>query len=208
MELKYRGGNCIQIDVKKDTVIVDGQLSGLGLKDVIVKNAVYLATQLDLNPAVPDTVQIDGPGEYEVRSISVKGIAAQRMIDEKGVKKSTIYRVVVEGIAIAIVGHITFELTDEEQEQIGLVDIVVIPVGGGGYTLDAQQAVKITKLLDPKVVIPTHYHDEDISYEVPQNHVEEFVKEMGGAHEKVASYKLKTAAALPATLTVVEITRS
>ena len=33
MEITYRGGNCVEIAVKKETVVIDGGLSALGLKD-------------------------------------------------------------------------------------------------------------------------------------------------------------------------------
>ncbi|MFZ1812397.1 MAG: MBL fold metallo-hydrolase [Candidatus Saccharimonadales bacterium] len=207
MELKYRGGNCIEIAVKKDTFIVDGKLSSVGLKDITDKDAVYLATQPSFNAATEGSIVIDSPGEFEVRGVSVKGIAARRMIDSEGAKNTTIYALVVDGVRIVVVGHVHQPLTEDELEAIGLVDMAIVPVGGNGYTLDAHQAMKIVKQLEPKVVVPTHYQDEAIHYEVPQNSLEEFIKEMSAEHEIVTSYKVK-GGVLPATLTLVEISRS
>ena len=36
-----------------------------------------------------------------------------------------------------VLGNIDAKLSEEQLEAIGMVDIVVMPVGGGGYTLDA-----------------------------------------------------------------------
>ncbi len=207
MELTYHGGNCIEIAVKKDTLIIDGALQQIGLKDVIGKDAVHIATQSSFEPVVSSATTIDGPGEYEVRGVSIKGVAAQRMLDDNSVKNTTIYKIVADGVAIAIVGHAYGPLSDDTLEAIGLVDIVVIPVGGGGYTLDAQQATLVVRQLEPKVVIPTHYADPAARYEVPQNNLDEFIKEIAAEHEVVSSYKIKNGV-VPATLTVVEITRS
>lgn len=207
MEITYHGGNCVEIAVKKDTVIVDGALSQLGLKDVTAKEAVYIATQEGFSPSKAEGLQIDGPGEYEVRGVSVKGLASVRMIELNDDKKATIYRVTIDGISMVIVGHVRVPLTEDELEKIGVVDIAIVPVGGNGYTLDSHQATLVVKQLEPKVVIPTHYEDKDINYEVTQNPLDEFIKEMAAEHETVTSYKLKSGA-LPAQLTVVEIKRS
>ena len=207
MDISYRGGNCIEIAVKKDTFVIDGKLSTLGLKDVTEKDAVYITTQSELDSAVDGSVSIDSPGEFEVRGVSVKGVAARRMIDAEGAKNTTVYAIVVDGVRVVVVGHIHESLTDEELEAIGLVDVAVVPVGGNGYTLDSHQATKVVKKLEPKVVIPTHYKDDGVSYEVPQNGLEEFIKEVSADHEIVSSYKIK-GGVLPASLTVVEITRT
>ena len=207
MEITYRGGNCVEIAVKKETLVIDGALSKLGLKDCIAKDGVYLETQAGWNPVVNDTMMINGPGEYEIKGVSVKGIGSTRMIDFNNEKSSTIYRIVVDGVRMVVVGHVRVPLTEDELEKIGVVDIAIIPVGGNGYTMDAHQAANVVKQLEPSVVIPTHYADKALSYEVPQNGLDEFVKEMGAEHEAVRSYKHK-GGLLPAQLTVVEITRS
>ena len=112
-----------------------------------------------------------------------------------------------DGVSIVVVGHIFAPLPDSVLEEIGLVDVVIVPVGGGGYTLDGHQAAMVVRQLEPKVVIPTHYADPAVKYEVPQESLAEFLKEIGGEHEVVSSYKIK-GGVVPATLTVIEITRS
>ncbi len=46
------------------------------------------------------------------------------------------------------------KLTDAEQEAIGIVDVMFVPVGGSGYTLDAAGALQLIKAVEPKIVIP------------------------------------------------------
>jgi L-ascorbate metabolism protein UlaG (beta-lactamase superfamily) len=154
-----------------------------------------------------DSVVVDRPGEYEVRDISIVGSAAERILDHDKSLNATIYRVVVGDVRFAVVGHVAAPLTDEQLETLGIIDVVIVPVGGSGYTLDAHQAVSVIRQIDPKVVIPTHYADKATQYEVPQMELEPFLKELGAPqHEKVAKWKLK--GPLPELLTVVELDRT
>jgi L-ascorbate metabolism protein UlaG (beta-lactamase superfamily) len=69
---------------------------------------------------------------------------------------------------------------------------LIIPVGGNGYTLDAVGAAQLIKKIEPKVVIPTHFSDKKINYEVPQAEIELFLKEMAVSEpEKVSVLKIK-----------------
>lgn len=208
MEISYHGANCIEIATKQATVIVDGGLSAVGLKDIKVKDGIYLATQTGMAGKVAGGMLFDGPGEYEVRDISIKGIPAERMIDHDKSQKATIYRISTSQVSAVVLGHVASPLSEEQLESIGVVDIAIVPIGGNGYTFDAHQAVEAVRQIDPKVVIPTHYEDKAVKYEVPQMALEPFVKELGAAaQETVAKFKIKNGV-LPEIFTLVELTRS
>jgi len=210
-DIAYKGGNGVVIATKKSTVVIDPKLSVVGLKDYPVKEAVELATEPRLALNGPDAkLSIEGPGDYEIGDFSISGVGAVRHIDtDKDGKVATIYRLEVGEIRIALLGNITPSLTDEQLEALGVVDMVILPVGGGGLTLDATSAAALVRQIDPKVVIPTHYAGEGLAYEMPQEPLETFVKELGAPVEDAGNkYKVKGAVSLPAVLTVVEITRS
>ena len=206
MEFEYKGGNCVVITSRKGTVVIDGKLSAIGLKDVQPKDAVEVATQVGFAGA-NGRVTVDMPGEYEVNDISILGISATRMFDFDGSEQTTIYRLVFPGVTVAVLGHVSVSLSDDQLESIGVVDVLIVPVGGGGYTLDAHHAVELVHKIDPRVVIPTHYADKDITYEVPQDELEPFIKELGGAHEIMPRWKVKNGL-LPELQTVIELTRT
>jgi L-ascorbate metabolism protein UlaG (beta-lactamase superfamily) len=92
-------------------------------------------------------------------------------------------------------------------EAISVVDILILPVGGYGYTLEPKEAVDLVRAIEPKAVIPTHYAEEGVHYEVPQAPLAEFLKELGATQETLPKLKLK-AAQLPDILTVYELTRT
>jgi len=208
-EIEYKGGNTVVLSTKKSTLVTDPKLSLLGLKDASTKDAVELATEarFALNSDA-SRLNIEGPGEYGVGEFDIKGIAAQRHLDsESDPRISTVYRVEVNDVRVAILGNIYEKLSEAQLEELGLIDILIIPVGGNGYTLDATGAANLTRSIDPKVVIPVHFADADLKYEVVQDPLEIFVKELGAPVEEMPKYKLKQSALLPTALTIVHLTR-
>jgi L-ascorbate metabolism protein UlaG (beta-lactamase superfamily) len=210
-EIEYKGGNGVVLSTKKASVVVDPKTSLVGLKDLNVKDAIELATEerFALNAADAKLV-IEGPGEYGVADFDIRGVAAQRHLDtESDPKRSTMYRIEAGDIRVALIGNIYEKLTEDQLEQLGVVDIAILPVGGGGYTLDPEGAATIVRAVDPRVVIPVHYNDGALKYEVPQAEVDEFVTALGVPAEDVTGkYKLKNAAVLPPTLTIIKLARS
>lgn len=209
-EIEYKGGNGVIIATKKTTVVVDPRLTVVGLKDLGIKDAVQIATEPRLAVSGTDAqLAIEGPGEYEVGDFSIRGFATSRHIDtEKEEKLATLYRLEVGEVRVALIGNIAPHLTEDQLEDLGIIDIVILPVGGGGYTLDATSAAGLVRQIDPKVVIPIHYADAALKYEVPQDTLETFTKELGAPVEAVAKYKVKGAASLPTVLTVIAVTRN
>lgn len=210
-DIEYKGGNSVVISGKKTQIVVDPKLSVVGLKDLTVKDAVELATEARFavsDPAV--RLLIEGPGEYEIGEVSIRGTRATRHIDTSADEPlSTIYRIEIGDARIAIVGNIAAKLSEDQLESIGVVDIVIVPVGGNGYTLDAVNATTIVRQIDPRVVIPVHYADSALKYEVPQDELELFTKELSAPIEPAgAKYKVKSAASIPQVLTVVTVDRS
>lgn len=209
-EVEYKGANCVVISSKKASVVTDPKLSLVGLKDANVKDAIELATEARF-AVNSDTAKLvlEGPGEYGVADFDIRGIAAQRHLDsEADPKASTMYRIECGDIRAAVIGNVYEKLSEEQLEELGIIDVLIIPVGGSGYTLDATGATTITRQIDPKIVVPVHYADPAISYEVPQSEVDVFLSELGAPVEEAPKLKLKNAAALPAGLTVYKLVRS
>lgn len=209
-EVEYKGANGVIISSKKASIVVDPKLSIVGLKDLNVKDAVELATEARFAINSEDAkLVVEGPGEYGIADFDIHGVAAQRHLDtEADPKVSTMYRIETGDIRAAVIGNIYERLSETQLEEIGVVDVLIIPVGGGGYTLDATGAAALTRQVDPKIVVPIHYADDAINYEVPQSDVETFVSELGAPVEEVSKLKLKNSAALPETLTVYTLARS
>lgn len=203
MDLQYFGANNLKIMTKKATIVVDPQSDVTNLKTDLKKVSIVAATQQAFAPtATQDGLfLIDGPGEYEFEDCSIKGISAQPHTGASGDKSATMYRFSNGEASVLVTGHIDGKLSEEQLEAIGVVDILVVPVGGGGYTLDALEAATVARAVEPKVVIPVHAKDDGFSYDVPQQEIDLFVKELGAPvnEEQVDKFKIKS---LPEALTV------
>lgn len=209
-EIEYKGGNCVVFSTKKTTMVADPKLTVVGLKDIKTKDEIEIATEPRFVVENSDSrVIIQAPGEYEVGDFFIRGVAAHRHIDmESDEKLSTVYHIDTGDFRVGLVGNIKGVLSDDQLEGLGVIDILVVPIGGGGYTLDATSASAVVRQTDPKVVIPVHYADPALKYEVPQDTLETFTKELGAPVEEVDRFKLKSMANLPQSLTVMVIKRS
>jgi L-ascorbate metabolism protein UlaG (beta-lactamase superfamily) len=191
VELQYYGANCVRITTKGASIVVDDNLSKLGLKSITKPTDISLRTS-NLIPSDGAQFSADMPGEYEVADVVVHGVAARGHMDEEGGLSATIFTIAANDLKIAIIGHVYPELSEDQLEQIGLVDVVVMPIGGNGYTLDSTGALQIIKKIEPKVVIPTHYADKSIRYEVPQAELADALKNLGmEPNEILDKYKPK-----------------
>ncbi len=187
MEIQFYGANCIRLTTKKTAVVID-DLAGEHTK----AGDIALFTGKHEAPKVAVAILIDEPGEFEVSDVSIQGVAAQAHMDEKGTKNATIFKIVAGDVRAAVTGHIYPELSEAQLEALGIIDVLLIPVGGNGYTMDGIGALTVTKEIEPKIVIPTHYDDKSVKYEVPQQPLEEGIKGLAmEPKETVAKLKLK-----------------
>lgn len=177
MEVKFYGANCLRLQTKKAGVVIDDNLASLGQKSITKESDLSIYTYRVDEKKIPKSVFfVDRPGEYEVVNVSINGIAAQAHVDEPGKKNAVMYRLVINDYKIGVIGHIYPEISDEQLERLGMIDILFIPVGGNGFTMDATGALKVIKKIGPSIVVPTHYKDSKIKYEVPQDDLAEVRK--------------------------------
>ncbi len=190
MDLEYYGANCIKLNTKKQSFVVDDTLESVGLKPATKPGDVRLYTSTQ-NGASPDGFVIDSPGEYEVSNVSIQGISAKSFNAESN-QESVIYKIATEDIRIVFAGSINSDLSDDELEAIGTVDVLFIPIGGGGVTLDGVNALKIIKKIEPKIVVPTYYAEKGVKYEAGLLDLTEALKEVGmEPAETLGKLKLK-----------------
>jgi len=121
---------------------------------------------------------ISGPGEYEIKGVFIQGIFSfhdNAQGKERG--ENTIYTLESEGIKVCHLGDLgQKELTDEQLEKIGNVDILMIPIGGV-YTISAKEATKVISQIEPKIVIPMHYQIPKLKIKLES--LDKFLKMMG-----------------------------
>jgi len=206
MDIQYLGANCLKITTKKATVFVDPVVPGV---KVDTKKARFVVlTNKNLADFKADNFLIDTPGEYEIGGLSVHGIPARAHMDEPDSSKATIFKITHDNFNLVVTGHIFPKLMDEQLEDIGMVDILIVPVGGNGYTVDSTGAAELIREIEPKVVIPVHFADKGINYEVPQAELKTFLDEIGAHPEEMETYKVSKNTILPEQLQLVVLSRT
>lgn len=191
MDLQFYGANCVVVSYRGTRLVIDDNLAELGAKGITKADdvALYTATAPQQTPA---RLTIVGPGEYEVSDISIMGVAARAHIDESG-SSATMFKLIAGDQSVLFTGHIYPELSEAQMEAIGRVDVMVVPIGGNGYTIDPVGAQKLIKEVEPKLVIPTHYADKAVKFPMPQQDLATALKELGmEPKETVSKLKLKT----------------
>ena len=119
-----------------------------------------------------DPFVIRRPGEYEINNIFVTGYATNK----KGEDRNTIFVIEMNGLFVCHLGNINRPPTQSQVEELGTVNVLLIPVGGGAG-LSAAQAVETIRMIQPNLVIPMHY---SVARTLPElDPLSKFLKEMG-----------------------------
>jgi L-ascorbate metabolism protein UlaG (beta-lactamase superfamily) len=187
MNIIWKGQSCFQIATQKAKIQVNITIDPFGpetgLRPPSQPADIVLVTHehLDHNnvkAVAGNPFVVNGPGEYEIKDVYIQGIPAWH--DEKEGKEqgvNTIYTVDAEDLRICHLGDLgQKELTDEQLEKIGEVDVLMIPVGGG-TTISEKDAVKIISQIEPKITVPMHYAIPKLKMKLAG--VEAFLKNLG-----------------------------
>lgn len=182
MDINWLGHSCFRIRGRQASIVTDPYPPDLGYS--LGKLTADIVTVSHQHPS-HSYVQgvggkprlITGPGEYEIRGVLILGIAAFHDEESGGKRgKNTIYLIEVDGVTICHLGDLGHVLTAEQVEEIGDVDVLLLPVGGVS-TINAPMAAEVIRQLEPKVVVPMHYKTPVLNRELGS--VEKFLKEMG-----------------------------
>jgi len=71
--------------------------------------------------------------------------------------KNAIFVFRVDDICIAHLGDLGHIPTPDQLKLMGKIDILLVPIAGGYYTVTASEAREVTKLVNPKIAIPMHF---------------------------------------------------
>jgi L-ascorbate metabolism protein UlaG (beta-lactamase superfamily) len=182
MEITWLGHSCFKIRGRQTTIITDPYSPDLGYS--LGKLNASIVTVSHQHPGHSFTAgvggdprAITGPGEYEISNVLVIGVATFHDEDRGKIRGgNTAYLIEIDEISICHLGDLGHVLTDEQVEELGNVDVLLVPVGGVS-TIDSPVAAEIVRQLEPKAVIPMHYKTPALSRKLEP--VEAFLKEMG-----------------------------
>lgn len=183
MEISWLGHSCFRLKGSQATIITDPYSPDLGYS--MGKLNARIVTVSHQHPGHSyvqgiggNPKPITGPGEYEISGILIIGLATFHDEEKGGQRgKNTVYLMKIDEVSVCHLGDLGHMLTAEQMEELGNVDVLLVPVGGVS-TINAPIAAEITRQLEPKVVIPMHYKTEALNWGLDP--VARFLREMGG----------------------------
>lgn len=195
MIITWYGQACFRIQSGKTSVVIDPFDKSVGLIPPRVEGHIVLVTHdhkdhNNIKAIGGDPFVIDSPGEYEKSGVKIIGIHSFHD-DKKGSERgmNVIYVVTLEGIRVGHLGDLgQYELSDEQKETLGEVDILMVPVGGV-YTIDGERAASIVNSIAPKIVIPMHYKIPGLS--IALENADQFLEEFGHKGKPVEKLTIK-----------------
>lgn len=199
MHIYWYGLSSYKIVSKDVTIFTDpfGKSSGLtpprGAGQIVLSSSPDNELYNNFSAISGNPFIINGPGEYDIKGVFVRGIpmnAGTKKEDKKpSIDRRSIYSIFLEGINIAFLGSFSENtLTESQEETLGEADILIIPVGGKGV-LDASRAVELANQLEPYVIIPSHYKSSGLK--VKLDSVDAFLKEFGDKGEEMEKLLIK-----------------
>jgi len=128
--------------VNADLVMISSRLFDEGTLDGLPGNPRLLAE----------------PGDYEVNGQRIQGI--QIAHDREGGRRfgfNVIWRWEMGGVNLTHMGGAAAPVEVEQQILVGRPDVMLVPVGGGPKAYTAEEAKAAIEMLNPRIIIPTHY---------------------------------------------------
>ena len=182
MDVTWLGHSSFRIKGKYATLVTDPYAPSTGLKfpktecDIVTISHDH-QDHNDISKITGAPKIVSGPGEYEIKEVSIFGISTFHDGSNGGERgRNTVYSMTMDGINLCHLGDLGHKLSQDILGQIGQVDILFVPTGGV-YTIDSERAVEIVGAIEPKVVIPMHYKVPGLSYDLEP--VDAFIKEIG-----------------------------
>lgn len=171
MVITYHGGQCFKVSFGSTTLAFDpiSKQSKLppvkfGADIALVSiwhsdcNGVDQVTHAGKQPFL-----VDGPGEYEIGEVTVRGFETPSEFGDPG-QLNTVYQVRLEDMNLLFLGALS-DPTALDQSILGdiaEVDLLFTPIGGD-TVLDVPQASKLAVKLEANLVIPMRYDDAVLS---------------------------------------------
>lgn len=182
MIIHWYGHACFKLQSNQNDVIVaiDPYDNSLGWRAPrLTADIAILSTQRGDHSNLEAVKAVQGdapfviqyPGEYEIGGVFVHAIPIGQ-----GKNTTLLSAIRMDECSFVHLGALDRMLSEKELEELGNVDIVCIPVGGGG-TLDAKKANELISELEPRIVIPMQYKVAGLKKECGT--IDAFLKEYG-----------------------------
>jgi L-ascorbate metabolism protein UlaG (beta-lactamase superfamily) len=188
VDIDWFGQSCFRIKEGNITVVTDPYDRSIGYS--LPKLRADIVTISHDAPGHANDSAIKGepkivtrPGEYEIKGVFITGIQTWRGSAVKGEAKeeNTVYVFEFGDLTLCHLGDLSKPLTQPQVEAMPDIQVLLVPVGGGG-ALDADKAAEVIAQLEPRIIIPMHYQTQHTTLKLDP--LARFLKEMGAAEQE------------------------
>jgi L-ascorbate metabolism protein UlaG (beta-lactamase superfamily) len=202
MEITWFGHSCFRLRSKEVIGVIDPFQKSVGYAPLKLTADFVLVSHDHPGHNNVDGVGgsprvLIGPGEYEIKSIPIVGI--QTAHDGEGGRRrgrNVVWIVEMDEVRLAHLGDLGGPLTTDQVEQMGRIDVLCLPVGVHNG-LNIAQSLETAIQLEPRIVIPMHFHNESRTATTPLETVDAFLREQGASGVVPQSRLTVTKASLP-----------
>lgn len=186
MEIKYLSHSSFLVKTKDAKIVMDPfDPKIVGLKFPKQEADIVTISHEHKDHSYTDLIEgepliLTWPGQFEKKGVRIWGLSSfHDKVQGKERGENVMYKFESEGISILHCGDLGVVPSDDQIDEMGDVDILLVPVGGK-YTITAEEAIHLIKKVEPAIAIPMHYGRPDIIIEglAP---LDEFLKKMGVA---------------------------
>lgn len=177
MQISWYGKNCFKLVDQEVSVLTDPlSPSSVGLKNPRITSDIVIFSSLEDEKKISSEAFVfSSPGEAEIKNVFIHGVA-----HFEGKNLRPIFKIALEDLRICFLGEISNELSEEELDRLGEVDVLVCPFSE--KILNSKKAKKIIEQIEPCLVIPSCWEN--------RNALVTFIKEVG-LKEKEETDRLK-----------------
>lgn len=201
MEITWLGRNCFRLRGREGVVITDpcprdsGYSLGRPTADVVTLSRRDDPGYSAVSAVAEGPKVLDAPGEYEIGGMLVTGVATK--LPDGG--RNIVFVIELDTVKVAHLGLIGGAPSASVLEEIGDIDVLLLPTGGGN-SLAPAVAQDVMTAMDPRIAIPMNYKTDAETMDLEP--LERFVRETGVKSEPQARLSVSKSS-LPSELSVV-----
>jgi L-ascorbate metabolism protein UlaG (beta-lactamase superfamily) len=191
MQITYYGHSAFNITTTKGTsIIIDPYESGafngtLSYGKISAEADIVITSHNHADHSYTKDIQgkfnlISRQDALEINDVQIKTINTYHDNSAGKERGHNLVSVInADNLVLAHLGDLGHSLDYKTLQEIGKVDILLIPVGGV-FTIDAALAVKVINDIKPGITIPMHYKTAKCTF--PIGSVEDFTKGQNNVH--------------------------
>lgn len=185
LDISWYGHSCFRlVERGQITVVTDPYaVDSVGLPELKLKGDIVTVSHNEPSHNAVDLVKgyeyaLEGPGEYEFGGVFITGIALHNVDDDGEDHRYNVAYMMKypTGVSVLHLGDLAHVPDQSTIEDLGEVNVLLIPVGGDN-TLRGALAAEVVALIEPHYVVPMHYAIPELG--ITLDPIDKFLKAMG-----------------------------